>query len=199
MARDFVKLKREFKQLSAMVLASGVSAGASTGRPANGATTRIAPGPRTEIITLKDFTIPLVDEAGVVAFGSKKFFDLPEGIIEIEGASCNLVITKSSAGVIATFDGDFGIGTVAANNNAALATTEQNIIPTTPTPQAVAGVSSAKGQQGATVVQLDGTVTAPDLYLNVLVDDADHDVTATPCNLIFNGTIKLTYQNVGDY
>lgn len=51
----------------------------------------------------------------------------------------------------------------------------------------------------ARVPVFDGTSTAKDLYINFLVDDADHDVTTTPCNLILNGTVKVYWLNLGDY
>jgi hypothetical protein len=35
------------------------------------------------------------------------------------------------------------------------------------------------------------------VYLNILVDDADHDVTSTACNIIANGTITLVWENYG--
>lgn len=151
-------------------------------------------------ITLTDVAIPLVDEAGVVAFGSLKIYDLPAGHILFLGAVADLAMTKSSAGVNADWDGDFGLGTTAAGNNNALATTEQDLIPTTATPQAVAGVTTAKGASTSTEAAkvFDGSATAKDVYLNFLVDDADHDVTTTPCNLIANGTIKVSYMLLGD-
>ena len=153
------------------------------------------------VLTLQNTPVPLVDEAGVVAYGSLKVADLPEGVILHLGTVANLVLTKSSSGVVSDWDGDFGVGTVAASNNATLSTTEQDFIPTTPTPQAVAGASSAKGASTATeAVKIhDGHTTPKDIYLNLLVDDSDHDVTATPCNIIVNGTITFSYMNLGDY
>lgn len=156
---------------------------------------------RQAIITLTATPIVLADEAGVVAYGGLKIYDFPQGAIQILGAVADLDVTKSSAGVNADWDGDFGIGTVTAGNNNALATTEQNILPTTATPQAVAGVTTANGQSTITEAGLviDGTATAADAYLNFLVDDADHNVGGTACNLLVTGTVKITYILLGDY
>jgi hypothetical protein len=152
------------------------------------------------VFTLTDAAIALTDEAGVIAYGGLKIYDMPAGAILILGATADLDITKSSAGVNANWDGDFGIGTTTAGNNNALATTEQNIIPTTATPQAAAGVTTATGQSTATEHAIhDGTTAAVDVFLNFLVDDADHNVAGTPCNLIANGTITLHWLNLGDY
>ena len=156
---------------------------------------------RESVFTLTNTPVPLTDEAGVVAYGSVKFADLPAGAILFGGVVSDLDITKSSAGVNDDWDGDFAIGTAAAGNDASLSGTEADIIASVATPQASSGATTANGHsataQACTVV--DGTSTAVDLYLNMLVDDADHDVTSTPCNLIANGTITVVWANLGDY
>lgn len=153
------------------------------------------------VLRFVDVAVPLADNAGVVAYGSLKIYDLPEGAIFFKGAVADLALTKSSGGVNADWDGDFGLGTTAADNSAALATTEQNLIPTTATPQAAAGATTAKGHSTSTEAAKvhDGHTTPIDVFLNLLVDDADHDVTTTPCNIIVNGTITLIWSNIGDY
>lgn len=151
------------------------------------------------VLQLTDVEIPLVDEAGVVAYGGLKVYDFPAGQIHIVGATLACALTKSSAGVNATWDGDIGVGSVTATNDGTLGTTEQNIIATTATPQAVSGATTGNAISGASSnVVLNGTSTAVDVYLNVLVDDADHDVTGTACNLIVNGTLTLLWVNSGD-
>ena len=151
------------------------------------------------VITFTNHAIALADEAGVVAYKGSKVYDMPAGAILFLGAITDIDLTKSSAGVNDDWDGDFGVGTTTASNNATLATTEQNIIPTTATPQATAGVTTADGISSATEnAVVDGTSTAVDVYLNFLVDDADHDVASTACNLIVNGTLTLHWINLGD-
>jgi hypothetical protein len=150
------------------------------------------------VLTFDDVAFALVDEAGVVAYKGTKVYDMPAGNILVLGATADLALTKSSAGVNADWDGDFGVGTVTASNNSTLSSTEQNIIPTTATPQAVAGATTAKGINAAAIAPLDGTATAIDIYLNFLVDDADHDVTSTPCNLVVNGTLTIHWIQLGD-
>lgn len=155
---------------------------------------------RTLKLTFSDVSIALVDEAGVVAYAGLKIADLPEGAILLQGAVADLALTKSSAGVNDDWDGDFSIGTVTASNNGTLSSTEANIIPSTATPQATSGATTAKGESTSTEAGtiIDGTTTPVDVYLNFLVDDADHDVTTTPCNLIVNGTIEIHYALLGD-
>jgi len=158
---------------------------------------------RETTFTFTDTAIAMVDEAGVVAYKGTKIYDFPAGNILVLGATADLVLKKSSAGIIDAWDGDFGLGTVTASNNATLSSTEQNIIPTTATPQATgvgaAATTTAKGINAAAIAPLDGTATAIDLYLNFLIDDTDHDVTGTPANLIVSsGTVKVYWINLGD-
>lgn len=96
------------------------------------------------VLTFNNVAIPMADNAGVVAYGSRKIYDFPAGAIRHLGTLQDLDLTKSSAGVNADWDGDISVGTAAANNGATLATTEQNMVPTTPTPQAASGATDRK-------------------------------------------------------
>ena len=149
---------------------------------------------------LSDVDLALTDETGTIAYVGLKIYDFPEGAIMIIGVTADLAMTKSSDGVNADWDGDFSLGTVTASNNDTLTSTEDDILPSTATPQASEGVTTATGQStaGENVV-FDGTTTAKDLYLNFLVDDADHDVDSTACNLIANGSITVLWYNLGNY
>ena len=182
----------KFFQYDTTLITNGAKAG--TGVTVNEIVTGVV---HHTILTFTNVAVPLVDEAAVVAYGSLKVYDFPAGNIIVLGAVLDTALTKSSAGVNANFDGDVGVGTVAASNNGTLASTEQDIIPTTATPQASSGATTADAISTAVAV-LDGTATAKDVYVNLLVDDADHDVTGTPCNLILNGTLKITWINLGD-
>lgn len=183
--KDFRSLYQQFHGTGGSVAGSGVSASSGAGTT-------------TTVLTFKDTPVVLADNAGVVAYGGLKIFDFPQGSVVIQGATANLAVTKTSAGVNDTWNGDFSVGTVTAANDATLTSTEANIIPSTPTPAAVAGATTAKGRSTAAVT-LDGTTTAVDAFINFLVDDANHDVTTTPCNLILNGTVTILWANMGDY
>lgn len=153
------------------------------------------------IITFTSELFAITDQPSVVAYAGQKFYDFPEGIILIHGAVANLTIGKDAAGVDDDFDGDFSIGTVTAGNDATLTSTEANIIASTAMPQATTGSTTAKGHATGSEVPLilDGTTTAIDAYLNFLIDDADHDVSTTPTNLIVTGTVNLFWSLLGDY
>lgn len=153
------------------------------------------------VLTFSNVAIALTDEAGAIAYGGLKVYDFPAGAILWHGATADLAIVKSSAGVNDDFDGDFSLGTVTASNNNTLSSTEANLIPSTATPQASSGATTATGQTTTALsgVIFDGTATAIDAYLNLLVDDADHDVTNTAANLLVTGTVTLFWSNLGDY
>lgn len=157
---------------------------------------------RRTVLNFSSVAFALTDVASTVAYSGKKVYDFPAGNILVLGATADLSITKTSAGVNDNWDGDASVGTVTASNNATLSSTEQDIIPTTPTPQATgvgaAAVTTFKAVNAAAIAPLDGTATAIDLFLNLLVDDDDQDVTSTPASLVVNGTLVVTWINLGD-
>jgi hypothetical protein len=57
-------------------------------------------------------------------------------------------------------------------------------------------MDSVGGRKG---VFLDGTTTAADIYINALIDDADHDITTETPYLYLTGTLSLFYSLLGDY
>jgi hypothetical protein len=153
------------------------------------------------VLTLSSTPVVMADEAGVVAYGSLKVYDLPEGLINILGCSVNLALTLSAAGINADWDGDVSLGIAAAGNNATLSGPEAALVPSTATPQDVASATTAKAAATTTEAGTvgDGTSAALDVYLNLLVDDADHDVTSTPTNIVCDGTITIVWAFLGDY
>jgi len=163
-------------------------------------TSEDAGGVRRTVITLSDHSVAMVDVAGTIAYGKSKVADFDAGHLLFLGAVADLALTLDAAGVNADWDGDFGLGTAGAGADGDLTSTEQDLIPKTATPQASGSATTAKGASSTTEsgVVFDGSATAKDVWFNVLVDDADHDVTTTPTNMILNGTIVLTYALLGD-
>lgn len=159
-----------------------------------------------EVIQFTDHAVPVVDVAGTTAKATLQLDGidvaqtLPEGRIFFFDANIDLVVTKSSAGVDDDAAGDVGLGTAQANDTATpLATTEQNLIPNT----AITFESGAETiQAGSTATESakvhDNTAGTSGIWLNFLIDDADHDVTSTACNLILNGTVSFAYLKIGD-
>lgn len=198
---------------------------------------------RRLLFTLASLPITIADATG--GWGTAKLFDFAEGRATIVGARANLTLLKNGSGIDDTFDGDFAMGTAAASSYS-VAGTKSNIIPSTATPQAVAGATTAKGQftitdaaaltdssggtGGATLtaipatydqaitrnnlasvaaqinllvakltgfkaLAIDGNSSAEDIYLNLLVDDADMTTGGT---IYVSGTIEIDVIMMGD-
>jgi len=150
-------------------------------------------------LTLTNVDLALTDAVGVVAWAALKLYTMPAGAVLFRGLKADLDITKSSVGVNADWDGDIGFGTVTNDGDANLTASEQNLAPSTATPQAVAGVTTGDAKStGAESGAVHGTTASPaEVWINVNVDDTDHDVTGTACNLIVNGTIVFSYEPFG--
>ena len=155
---------------------------------------------RTQFV-FADVDVALTDEAGVVAYAGKQLYTFPTGYQVVVNAIADLDITKSSAGVNDDADGDFSVGTVTASNNGTLSSTEANIIASTAMAQMVSGATAADGSSTSseTPALYNGSSTEIELFLNFLIDDADHDVTGTACNLIVNGTLDVSWINFGTF
>jgi hypothetical protein len=156
---------------------------------------------RKTVLAFRNVTVAVNDDAGVAGWLTSKIYDFPAGMIAVKGVHADLALTVDAAGVNADWDGDFAVGTAGSTDGSALTSTLAAFIPSTATPQASGSATTAKGVTTAALYPidaLDGTSTAIDCYLNVLVDDADQDVTTTPTNMIFNGTVTIYWTNLGD-
>ena len=147
------------------------SAGASSSGTSQVRTEDFDGALKKTVITFENYEIALADEAGVVAYGSQKLYDFPQGLIGVLGCLADLALTKSSAGVDADWNGDFGVGTAAADNDATLSGAEQDIIPSTATPEAVSGATTADGQMLPTSPIVD-SIPIQDIKLPSLLEQA---------------------------
>jgi hypothetical protein len=141
------------------------------------------------------------DEAGQGQFGGVKVYDFPAGLILTLGAVIDGQMTLT-APAINTWDGDIGLGVEAPTDHQDAANKAGSVLQKTSTTQAVAKVATVDAVSAATALTesgarwLDGTATAKDLFLNLLVDDnAAHDNTITGT---FTGTITIHWINLGD-
>lgn len=133
--------------------------------------------------------------------GGIKFFDFAAGRILFLGAIAKDITITTTSTIASTLKsgvtGNYGVGTV-TQANGTLATTEQNIIPTTNfTSSTTINVAPAAVDSAlATSLQLDGTGTALDLFFNIGVatgTDIDGDATVK-----VNGTLILTWIDLGN-
>lgn len=161
---------------------------------------RNAVGERAQVV--RKITIPMrdvpitVDGASGVGFGNAVIGDFPQGNILFLGAVSYLQVSiVTAAGVQATFDGDYAIGTT-PTADATLSGTEVNIVASAPLGAATAGVSPVARSTGVTAAIFDNTDDSLELNCGVLIDDAN--ISANGQILKLNGYIDLAYAVLGD-
>jgi len=148
--------------------------------------------------TFDDVAMFINDSGANGGHGSIKLYEGPAGIIKVIGASVSLEVVCDSNGLADAATYDFGVGTTTTGtDNAALATTEQNIIAKIEGDLNATGTNNATlGASNATAVDLDGHTTSVDYFFNAAIeaDDASADDYCT-----VNGTITIVWVNFGDY
>jgi hypothetical protein len=137
---------------------------------------------------------PLAVADGAPGFGTVVIGDFPEGNILLLGAVGYIKLTTASGTIIATFDGDFSIGSTPTADNA-LAGTDVDIIPSTPLNPATAKVSPLVRAINAAQSILDNTDGSLEINLNVLIDDASISGAAA---FTVDGVLILSYVVLGD-
>lgn len=153
------------------------------------------------VLTLTSMPISVVSVTTGNGVGGTKVYDMPEGYIKVLGctAALSLAVETEDDFTDGTPEGDIGIGTVAPANADALGTdaTDDNIGTATAFTMTDYADASVNIPPEA-AINLDGTSTPIDVYVNALVDAADIDDDTTT-NLLVSGTITLTWINMGDY
>lgn len=178
--------------------ASQLRGSAPAGTPANGvkATDVRAGNFLTTTLKLSSIGVTVANTTGA-SFGSKKLYDFPQGRISIIGGTSNLSFTWTGEDIAATGSGDYSLGTT-ATADATLSGTDVNIQASTAmTDPFVSGVGTGSGGF-ATIANHDGTSTAIDLFLNMIIDDADVADGASD-TVTVSGTITFVWAYLGDY
>jgi hypothetical protein len=154
------------------------------------------------VLTCTALPISIADDAAVAQYGGVKVYDFPEGLICTLGAVIDGAVTGGVTGtIINTWAGGIALGTATATTGATLTGTEADIMPEVDVAAATAKVAVVDAVSVATALTesgarwLDGTATAKDVYLNLVVDD---DATHTAGTVTFTGTITLHWMNLGD-
>lgn len=153
------------------------------------------------ILTCTATAITFGDEAGQGQYGGTKIYDFPAGLVTVFGAVVDGALTLT-APAIDTWVGDVGLGVEAPTDHQDVAGKTGSVMQKNDIAAAVAKVAQIEAKSVATALTesgarwLDGTGTAKDLFLNVLVDDdALHDNTITGA---FTGTVTILWANIGD-
>lgn len=148
------------------------------------------------VLSLTATPVTVANTTGA-SFGGVKLYGFPAGRILVLGVTADLSMDWSASDIVATGSGDFSMGTT-ITADATLDGTDVNLLPSTGMLDPfAAGVGTAKGALAASA-QFDGTSTAIDANLNIIIDDDDVDNAASDIVLV-TGTIKLTWINLGDY
>lgn len=155
------------------------------------------------IITCTATPVTITDQADTVQYGgTAKLYDFPEGLLLTLGAVIDGAITLGTTGTITnTWAGGVALGTATATTGSTLTGTEADILPEVDVAAATAKVGVVDAVSVAAVLTesggrwLDGTATAKDLYLNLVVDD---EATHTSGTGTFTGTITILWSLIGD-
>ena len=143
------------------------------------------------VLALASVPVSVVGAAGI-GFGGVKIYTFTEGRILVHGCVCNVTFDTSGCDLDGADGGDFGIGTViVADANMTDATDIDLCAAMAPDP-----ISDGAQGQLAAAAQFDGTTAAITVNFQANIDDLD--IAATE-ELLVNGTITITWTNLGDY
>lgn len=127
-----------------------------------------------------------------VGFGTAVLSGLPAGFLNILEVACSLTFTAQDSNLIATWNGDFSLGSVPTADNDLADSGEADIVASTALGPAVAGVFSVSrvGIAGGGPVRLDNSGGGLELNLNMLVDAASI-VDDTTAEVAVTGNVDL--------
>jgi hypothetical protein len=145
-------------------------------------------------LTLAAVQVSVVGATGV-GFGGTQIYDFPKGQIHVLGVTAALAFDFAGTSITATAVISFGLGTAVAANGNLNDATDIDLLPSTNSAAAVAGITAAKGASLVTSAQFDGRTTAKDMFLNLNVPDANIGETDI---VKATGTIVITWVDLGD-
>lgn len=141
-----------------------------------------------------------IDGATGVGFGTVVLGDFPEGNILLLGCVAYISVAGpgGDAGLVDTWEGDYGIGTTPLSDGT-ISAGDEDIVPETALAAATAEVSPrtrAATSQTLSGVILDNTDGSLELNLNVLVDDAD--ISADDIGCTATGDVTIAFIMLSD-
>ena len=150
---------------------------------------------RQTTITLDDVPITIAYGGSVTnkSSGGTKIMDFPEGRILIHGVTVDsFTMATNTTGLEAADGGDFAFGTAVASG-ATITGTEVDLCPST----SIDPITNITSSALSASAQFDGTSTAKDMYVNVIIDAGDLGASTT--GVVDSATIKVTWSQLGDY
>ena len=153
--------------------------------------------------TLVNAPLAVVSVTTGAGVGGLKIYDFPEAYINVLGTTASLSLSVATANQADFTDnapeGDLGIGTVLPADADALGTdaTDDDICTAAAFTMAAWTDASIVNPPDAATLLLNGSATAKDVNVTILVDAADIDDGVTS-EILCSGTIKMTWLNLGD-
>lgn len=160
-------------------------------------------GLRKTILRLSSVPVSVTSVTTGAGVGGTKIYDFPAGRLLVLGCMADLSLQIAAADQAAftdaTPEGDVGIGTVAPANADAFGTDATDDDFATGTAFVMAAYADASVQcPSENSLQKDGTSTAIDMYLNMLVDAVDID-DSTTTTVYASGIVTFYWINLGDF
>lgn len=154
------------------------------------------------ILRIESLNVDVVSVTTGNGVGGSKVYDFPQGRILVLGTMADLTLaipTASQADFTdATPEGDIGVGSVAPANADALGTDATDDDLSTATALTMAAYTATPEVPSEASLQFDGTATALDMLVNILIDAADIDDDTTG-EILVSGVIVCTWINLGDF
>lgn len=154
-------------------------------------------------LTLTNTPLAVVSVTTGAGVGGFKIYTWPEGYIHVLGSYADLSLSIATANQAdytdGTPEGDLGIGSLLPANADALGTdaTDDDICTAAAFTMASYAVASVPMKADAATLVLDGSSTAEDVNVTILVDAADID-DSTTSEILCSGTVYLRWLYAGD-
>ena len=153
------------------------------------------------ILRLASVPVTVISVTTGSGVGGTELYGFPLGQINMLGCvsslSCVIAAADQADFTDATPAGDIAIGSLAPANADALGTDATDDDFATAVALTMAAYSSSSQLVSEPALLMDGTTTAKNLFVNLLIDaaDIDDDVTST---VYVSGTVVVTWLNIGD-
>lgn len=147
------------------------------------------------ILQLTNAPVTVANVTGA-SFGSIKVYDFPETRFQLVGGNWDLKFDWSAESIVQDGSGDASLGTT-ATADATLGGTDVDLAASAAlTDPFVAGIGYVAGSL-VKDTEFDGSGTAKDMNLNIIIDDADVSNADTDTVLV-TGTIEFVWISYGD-
>ncbi len=157
----------------------------------------------TTLLTLTNTPLSVVSVTTGNGVGGFKLYTFPEGYIHVLGSyaeiSLSIATAKQADFTDGTPEGDIGIGSLLPANADALGTdaTDDDIMTAAAFTMSSYAAANVKLKADAATLILNGSSTAEDVNLNILVDAADIDDGVTT-EILASGVVVVRWLYAGD-